>query len=223
MQELRAAPGVPHAALADVGVASGLIRSAKHGQWRGGVDVFGLLVVERLGGATSLASRIDVVSWIPPDPGRRRLRGGHVPEQVARVVAAACGRPAQATLVRRRSRQQRGLDEHERATNVRGMFELRARRRPTDALTVLLLDDVLTTGATLDEAVRMLQLQRHRVVPYAVVGVPRRIGRPAVRGRGMDGVKPFVQAAPSSGKPAPSAVFLLTEGASPADESSANR
>jgi predicted amidophosphoribosyltransferase len=178
--ELWAIPSEPHAALREEGVAARLIRRAKHGQWRGAADELAPLVLDRLGGAAALAARIDLVTWVPADPGRRRQRGGHFPEQLARRVARECGRPAVCLLVRDHSRAQRGLDEHERITNVRGMFRVRRPGRGTGATrhghapVVLLLDDVCTTGATLDEASDVLADAWYRVEPYAVVGVPRR-------------------------------------------------
>ncbi|MBC7461108.1 MAG: ComF family protein, partial [Thermoleophilia bacterium] len=154
MGELCATPSAPHAALRDEGVAGRLVRLAKHGRWRAGADVFAPIVLKRLGGRDAVALRVDLVSWIPADPARRRVRGGHLPEQVARSVARACGVPARTLLVRQRSRAQRGLDERERAANVRGMFRLVGARPEGDAPITLLIDDVCTTGATLDEASR---------------------------------------------------------------------
>ncbi|MCW2972695.1 MAG: competence protein [Thermoleophilia bacterium] len=189
MGELRATAYAPRAALRDEGAAGRLVRLAKHGRWRAGGDVFAEVLVERLGGRHALAQRIDLVTWVPADPGRRRVRGGHLPEQVARGIARRCGLPSRELLVRERSRAQRGLDEHERARNVCGMFRLAGARPSGDAPITLLIDDVCTTGATLDEACRLLELAWYRPVAWAIVGVPRRFAPRAPREPGMDGVE----------------------------------
>ena len=184
--ELRAITPAPDAALRDEGVAGRIARRAKHGHWRAGALALTPLLVERIGGTDWLRAHVDVATWIPADAGRRRRRGGHLPEQLARGMARRSGIRAQPLLVRHRARAQRGLDEHARVRNVEGMFRLRARRGPTWAfggrsgrvapIRVLLLDDVRTTGATLAAAAAVLEQAGHRVVPYALVGVPRRDG-----------------------------------------------
>ncbi|GAB4282671.1 MAG: ComF family protein [Coriobacteriia bacterium] len=73
-----------------------------------------------------------------------------------RVLASALGRrigaPTAPCLEAGRSADQRELSRDERALNVAGVFGLRA----PPPRRILLLDDVFTTGATLDAAARVL-------------------------------------------------------------------
>jgi competence protein ComFC len=86
-----------------------------------------------------------VVTFVPPDDDRRLTRGYHPAERLAIGLAAAWGLSSEPLLVRARpSRRQRGLSLPDRRRNVAGAF-LAARALSG---TVLLVDDVYTTGAT---------------------------------------------------------------------------
>ena len=99
---------------------------------------------------------LDVVVPVPLHWTRQFSRGYNQAELLARWVAHDLGLPCQRWLRRRRrSAQQALLDLEARRANVRGVF---APRRGLGAAgrRVLLVDDVLTTGATLGEAARTL-------------------------------------------------------------------
>ncbi|MFC7162167.1 phosphoribosyltransferase family protein, partial [Aquipuribacter hungaricus] len=83
----------------------------------------------------------------------------------ADVVAAGPGAPR--LVQARRVRDQAGLDRAERAANLDGA--LRAMVGPGPRVDVLVVDDVLTTGATLAECARALREAGVRVVGGAVV------------------------------------------------------
>jgi predicted amidophosphoribosyltransferase len=99
---------------------------------------------------------------VPSRPHCRRRRGADVGLLLARHAARelrAIGWPAAvAPLLRHRARSvdQAGLGRDERLRNVAGT--LVARRRPVarEACASIVVDDIVTTGATLDEAFRAL-------------------------------------------------------------------
>ncbi|GAA2567352.1 hypothetical protein GCM10009862_02530 [Microbacterium binotii] len=112
------------------------------------------------------------VAFIPiPTSAAAFRRRGH------RVVEAILGRsslPALAVLRRVRStRDQRELGRAERAQNVAG--SLRATRR-LDGRRVVIVDDVVTTGATVGEAARALREVGAQVMGVACVAHTRRTG-----------------------------------------------
>jgi len=97
----------------------------------------------------------DVLVPVPVHAERARRRGYDQAELIARAAASALALPCAPILERTRATiAQFDLDRTTRASNVRGAFQLRARPggSPGNPLTgrwIVLIDDVVTTGATL--------------------------------------------------------------------------
>lgn len=105
--------------------------------------------------ANSIVCEADVLVPVPLHPARRRERGYNQTELIARPLARLMGIPLNADLlVRIKPRPpQLFLSRRERWLSVRGAYEIRDGRR-IDNHRVLLIDDVFTTGATLDACAR---------------------------------------------------------------------
>ena len=102
------------------------------------------------------APRPDVVVPMPLSEARLRARGFNQAGELARVVADALRLnllPA-AVARTRDAPPQASLPLSERAQNVRGVF---ACTRDLEGLDVAVIDDVMTTGATLDALARELR------------------------------------------------------------------
>jgi predicted amidophosphoribosyltransferase len=103
--------------------------------------------------ASQLAARapkdgVDLVTWVPTTALRRRRRGFDQGELLARKVASRLGLRCERLLVRLPGASQTGLSRPERLAGPR----LELRRRVRVPPSVLLLDDVVTTGGTISAA-----------------------------------------------------------------------
>ncbi len=110
------------------------------------------LVVNRLVASGVGAADVDVVTWAPTSAVRRRRRGFDQAEVIARRVALQLGVPCRRLIEREGRAAQTGQD---RATRLHGPVfraapSARGRR-------VLVIDDVVTTGATLRSAAAALR------------------------------------------------------------------
>jgi ComF family protein len=102
-----------------------------------------------------------LVTFVPGDPDRQLLRGHHAAERLARELSTVWDLPCAPLLVRNRgSPRQRGLPQRERRRNVASAF------RPLGPLqaAVVLIDDVYTTGATVNAAASALRRGGARAV-----------------------------------------------------------
>jgi ComF family protein len=126
------------------------LREAVHALKYGGVRVLAEPLATLLAaGLTARPLWVDVLVPVPLHIARIRQRGYNQSELLARALGELCDLPvAQDDLMRHRpTRSQVGLSPDQRHANVAGAFACRS-----DALAgqrVLLIDDVLTTGATL--------------------------------------------------------------------------
>ena len=111
---------------------------------------------------------------------RARRRGAGPSRRAGRFVSPpCCGTSAT-------SATSAGLGAAERASNLAGAFGVRgARRRSVAGATIVVVDDLMTTGATLTEAARALRCAGGLVVGAATVAATPRRGSSAHTGLAM--------------------------------------
>jgi ComF family protein len=124
---------------------------------------------------------------VPTRSHSRRARGADLVDQLARCAAGVLhGLGADVTVrqalrVARRTADQSRLGARERVRNLDGAFTLRS-SAGLAGRQIVVVDDIVTTGATLREAVRALREAGHRPSSAAVVAHrARRRGRSAGR------------------------------------------
>ena len=108
----------------------------------------GLLLVEVLE-ERGVAGEVDALIPVPLHPGRLRERGFNQAFEIARPVAAATGLPLLIRGIQRQAntRPQSLLAARHRYRNMRGAFRT---RRGLEGMNVAIVDDVITTGATVN-------------------------------------------------------------------------
>ncbi len=121
--------------------------------------VLGRFAVDALGGDEDLWQGLDMIVPVPLHARRKRERGFNQSRLLARELGRAEGVEVEAKLLRKMKNvpPQAGLEGRERREeNVRGVYGMRNPRR-VRGKTVLLVDDVFTTGATIRECSRVLK------------------------------------------------------------------
>ena len=151
-----AAFGRAWAPLAYEGVAAELVRALK---FRGALALAGLMAAHVAANLPAdlraTAARPLAVVPVPSQPGRRRRRGFDPADVLARAVAGRLGVPVVACL-RRRDRAPRQVGSGRAQRRRAGRLDVVLSGAPPPPR-VLLLDDVHTTGATLDACARKLR------------------------------------------------------------------
>lgn len=120
------------------------------------LNCFGVLMAETA--ASAFADRFDAVTWVPVSKKRLKKRGF---DQSRMLCASLCvdwhTEPLETLRKTADNPPQSGLeDAAERRANVLGVYEA-VRPEAFRGKRLLLIDDILTTGATLTECVRVLR------------------------------------------------------------------
>ena len=102
--------------------------------------------------------KLDGIVPVPMHPWRRLSRGTNPPAALADTIGRNLGLPVYSRLLcrKRNTQPQIGLSQAARIRNVRGEMQVRA-SYDLHGSNLLLIDDTLTTGATCNEAARMLK------------------------------------------------------------------
>ena len=159
-----------HVAIRGVSIASyydgpvkELILRLKFSRNRSAADVGAELILLRVERQNMI---FDVVTSVPVSASRYRERGYNQSELIAQSVARKLGLPYQSLLGRHNGEHQLGKDRKTRIEQVKDVFYS---HKSVNNVRVLIIDDVVTTGATLDSCARILKTSGAKKVWGAVI------------------------------------------------------
>lgn len=135
-------------------------------------DAYGRLLAMRL---LPERERYDLLTWVPVSAKRRRQRGYDQAELLARRVAAELRLPCERTLQKTRHNpaQSKQSNEAARKANVLGVYRA-VQPEKIKEKRILLIDDVITTGATLTECSKVLRLAGAKEISCAALAAVRK-------------------------------------------------
>ncbi|MGE5672742.1 MAG: ComF family protein [Mycobacterium leprae] len=167
--ECMAEPAFGH--VTALGLHEGALREAIHHLKFGGRPELGPLLGERLAGA--VGDRPHFIVPVPLHKARLRERGYNQASLIARGLSAGLGVPVlENGLIRwRGTGHQAKLDRAARLQNLQGAFAIGPQAPLWHGKSVLLVDDVLTTGATASAAAAAIRASGAGAVNLAVLAV----------------------------------------------------
>ena len=164
---------VVHSALLYTPIASKIILAAKESGLKGADELLIDAITHVLVKAIPRNSLSRLVP-VPSSKAAQRRRGRSFVVDLVSQISERTGIPMIDCLqLSRRVRDQSGLHRDARAANLAGAFSLSSRVRGE----LILVDDVVTTGATLREAVRAVNSQGFQVVG-SVIAITACVAQP---------------------------------------------
>lgn len=150
------------------GVAKDMLWKLKFERLQAAADVMATLMAERFG---EYVADDMLIMPVPTATSRVRMRGYDQAALLARSFAARSRGHYTPLLMRLGHQEQIGADRRQRHEQLEGVFQLR-RQQSLAGARIILIDDVLTTGATMEEAARCLQAAGAKAVGALVFARP---------------------------------------------------
>jgi ComF family protein len=140
------------------GALKELVHLFKYKNKRSLAGLFARYMIDFIKEDAAFIEGIELVTFVPLHKKSLRKRDFNQSEMLGRRIAAELGLPIADCLEKiRHTANQNELSRHERLNNLKCAFRVRERSRAILwGRTILLVDDVMTTGATLDECSRTL-------------------------------------------------------------------
>jgi ComF family protein len=152
--------------------ASSIVHALKYAGWAKVADEMGERM-SRLSWPRDVVEERAGIVPIPLSPARKRERGYNQSELLAQGLSRRWRIPVWEQIVvrSRETDSQTRLTPEQRQGNVAGSFEIcRGTPDSLEGAHVVLVDDVVTTGATLNECAKVLYDAGARIISYVTFG-----------------------------------------------------
>lgn len=149
---------------------SSYVQQLKFSQQLHQADLLARLLADRV------ALDVDAITYVPMHWRRQLWRGFNQSEWLARPLAKQLNIPCISMFQRTRAtRTQLGMDRNDRQNNLRNAFRLKA---ASDYASIAIVDDVVTTGSTVQQLCKLLLADGVQNVDiYCVCRTPEPINR----------------------------------------------
>ena len=123
-------------------------------------------IAESLAGNKDYFEDVDVLTFVPVSKKRKKERGFNQAEEIALHLGMIFNKPVKEFLIKKETGvHQAGLTQKDRLKNLIGSFELNASvEDEIKGKVVLIVDDVFTTGSTLDECSKMIRQKKPKMI-----------------------------------------------------------
>ena len=161
-------------ALYDYGSMADSLFRFKYGGRQEYAEFYGRQLYEKKAGWLS-AIRPDALIPVPVHVSRKRQRGYNQSELIARALSEYSGIPVNTRLISRvkKTLPQKNLSERERQNNLKRAFKIR--QNDVKLSTIVIIDDIYTTGSTIDAMAQVLKSAGIQKVYYMALAIGRGI------------------------------------------------
>ena len=137
---------------------SRLIRRLKRGGEQSTIVELGNLLADFVFSETDLIETVDFILPVPQEPERAQLRNYSIPDLLAKVVSDRCAIPICDKVIATTGTlpELRKIPRRHRMSALEGMFESQATEW-IEERQILIVDDVITTGATIKSMAKELK------------------------------------------------------------------
>lgn len=135
------------------------IHRFKYGYVKDLAQPLALLILSHLQATNAELDKSFVIIPVPLSDKKKRRRGFNQSEEIGKIISGATGIPLPSdTLIKiRETLPQMELGREKRMENIKGCFAIKNEEN-IKGKTILLLDDVYTTGSTMEECAKTLKL-----------------------------------------------------------------
>lgn len=143
-------------------VSSNIVKALKYDSRKYYAKYIAKMMTEDL----SLFKGVDCLTFVPITKSRRKARGFNQAEEIAKEISKITGKEVIEFLTKTVDhKNQARLNQKERLENLKGTFELNLENaEKISGKTIMIVDDVFTTGATLSECSKTIKTKNPKAI-----------------------------------------------------------